>query len=115
MRAFRLSAMALFAAAMIVPLADSGHVSAASVTPVLITGFKAAPADGATTITYGETQVTVSGQLVEYNHPTAGVPDEPVQIEFDTNTVVGIATTDANGDFSTTVALPKGGTVWAWF
>jgi hypothetical protein len=99
----------LLGAALGVRVAFGGQASA-STTPVIITGFAATPA----TITYGHTTVTVSGKLVEYGRQTAGVPGEQVQVEFGTSTAIS-TNTGADGSFSATVSLPKGGNVFAEF
>jgi hypothetical protein len=99
----------LLGAALGVRVAFGGQ-AAASTTPVVITGFATTPA----TITYGHATVTVSGKLVEYGSQTAGVPGEQVQIEFGTSTAISTRT-GADGSFSATVSLPKGGNVFAEF
>jgi hypothetical protein len=99
----------LLGAALGVRIAFGGQASASTV-PVIITGFATTPA----TITYGHATVTVAGKLVEYGSQTTGVPDEQVQIEFGTSTAIS-ASTGADGSFSATVSLPKGGNVFAEF
>jgi len=106
---FGASAVLLAGAALGVRVALGGQASA-STTPVIITGFAATPA----TITYGHTTVTVSGKLVEYGRQTTGVPGEQVQIEFGTSTAISTST-GADGSFSATVSLPKGGNMFAEF
>jgi hypothetical protein len=96
-------------AALGIRVAFGGQASA-STTPVIIAGFAATP----TTITYGHATVTVTGKLVEYGSQTTGVPDEQVQVEFGTSTAISTSTS-ADGSFSATVSLPKGGNVFAEF
>jgi hypothetical protein len=111
--AFGASAAVLLGVAVGVPVALGGQASA-SVVPVIITGFAAAPVDGPT-ITYGDATVAVSGRLVQYSSQTTGIPDEPIQIELGAGTAVGTSTTDADGNFSITVSLPTGGYLRAEF
>jgi hypothetical protein len=103
------SAVLLLGAALGIRVGLGGQASAPA-TSVIITGFAATPA----TITYGHATVTVAGKLVEYGSQTTGVPDEQVQVEFGTSTAISTST-GADGSFSATVSLPKGGNVFAEF
>ena len=103
------SAALVLGAALGVRVALGGQASASAI-PVIITGFAATPA----TITYGHATVTVSGKLVQYGSRTTGVPHEQVQVEFGTSTAISTST-GADGTFSATVSLPKGGSVFAEF
>jgi hypothetical protein len=116
--------LAVIAATLLVgglagPTVLGGHASAAPLTPVVITGLAAAPVDGAT-ITYGDTKVNVTGQLV-VSKTKVGIPGETIAVGLDAavssgaGTEVGTATTGPDGTFSATVSLPWGGLLWAGF
>lgn len=109
MRSLRLSLAAMLAMGAAGGFAaTAASASASSVIPVIFTGVTASP----NPISYGNNTVTVTGQLVEYQDQTVGVPDEQVSLEYNVNGVVlDTVTTDANGDFTATVTLAAGATL----
>jgi hypothetical protein len=122
MRSLRLSVAALLAMGAAGGFAaTAASASASSVTPVIFTGLTVTP----NPISYGNSTVTVSGQLDEAVQqsdgtwaPGATLPDESVLIEYAAPgaslanpETLDTVTTDASGDFTATESLPAGGTI----
>lgn len=114
MRSFRLIVTAALAIGVAAGSAFAAVTASASVaTPTEITGFAVSP----TVISYGSTQVTVSGQLVEDADPSVGIAGQQVAVEYappaGSDTTIATVVTDSAGNFTASVPLPAGGGVRA--
>jgi hypothetical protein len=111
MRFRRLCAVcALAAATVTVPAVAATPASAAgTASETAVIGFAVSPA----TISYGDRDVTVSGQLVENDDHGVSLPGEQVVVESD-GTILATLPTGTAGDFSGTVRLPAPTTLVAF-
>jgi hypothetical protein len=111
MRFIRLTAVGMLLAALTVPVvASSATAATADVIPTAIVDLSASPP----TISVGNTQITLSGRLVESADPSIGVPNEQVDSWFfiadEATPEINLpATTGPDGSFTFSYTEPAGG------
>jgi len=111
MRIIRLTAVGLLLVSLAVPVvASSAMAATANVIPTAIVDLSASPP----TISVGNTQITLSGRLVESADPSVGVPNEPVNSSFfiadeGTPEISLPVTTGPDGSFTFSYTEPAGG------
>jgi hypothetical protein len=110
MRSFRLPAVGLLLTARAVPVvASPAAASAADAIPTAIVNFTASPA----AISVGNTQVTLSGRLVESADSSVSVPNEPLTWYFIIAAAgtpeIGLGSTGPDGTFTIQYTTTVGG------
>jgi hypothetical protein len=110
MRSFRLPAIGLLAAALAVPAVASPALAATPTPiPTAIVNFAVTPS----AISVGNTQVTLSGRLVESADPSVGVPNEPLSWYFIIAAAgtpeIGLGSTGPDGTFTIQYTTTVGG------